>query len=71
MDVAAESLMVEVTGDSDKVDSLINLLRGFGIKELSRTGRLSMVRGEKGPLAVNEISPAQRQSSIKIENVMN
>lgn len=45
VDVAADSLTVEVTGDSDKLDSLINLLRGFGIKELSRTGCIALTRG--------------------------
>lgn len=45
VDVAAESLTVEVTGDEEKVDSLFNLLRDFGIKEMARTGRLAMTRG--------------------------
>jgi len=38
-------LIVEVTGDKDKVDSLYNLLRPFGIKEVARTGYLAMSRG--------------------------
>jgi acetolactate synthase-1/3 small subunit len=45
VDVAADSLVVEVTGDEDKIDSLSNLLRDFGIKEIARTGRLAMTRG--------------------------
>lgn len=45
VDVAAESLTVEVTGDEDKINSLLNLLRDFGIKEVARTGRLAMTRG--------------------------
>ena len=45
VDVAADSLIVEVTGDEDKIDSLSNLLRDFGIKEIARTGRLAMTRG--------------------------
>ncbi len=50
VDVAADSIIVEVTGDEDKVDSLFQLLRGFGIKEMARTGRLAMSRGTLGPL---------------------
>jgi len=45
VDVAPDSLTVEVTGDEDKVESLVNLLRGFGIKEIARTGRIAMTRG--------------------------
>jgi len=45
VDVAADSLMIEVTGTDEKVDSLLNLVRGFGIKEVVRTGRVAMVRG--------------------------
>ena len=45
IDVASDSLIVEVTGDEDKVESLNNLLMTFGIKEIIRTGRVAMVRG--------------------------
>jgi acetolactate synthase-1/3 small subunit len=49
VDVAVDSLTVEVTGDKDKVDSLLNLLRSFGLRELSRTGSIALTRGT--PLA--------------------
>lgn len=45
VDVAADSLIVEVTGDEDKLRSLLRLLGNFGIKEIARTGRLAMTRG--------------------------
>jgi acetolactate synthase-1/3 small subunit len=45
VDVAPDSLMVEVTGPEDKIDSLLGLLRPFGIKEMVRTGRIAMMRG--------------------------
>jgi acetolactate synthase-1/3 small subunit len=48
IDVAPESLIIEVTGDADKIDSLFNLLRGFGIKEMARTGRIALTRGTAG-----------------------
>jgi acetolactate synthase I/III small subunit len=50
VNVGAEELIVEVTGDEDKIESLCNLLRSFGIKELARTGRLAMTRGGSNPL---------------------
>ena len=48
VDVGATSLTIEITGAVDRVNSLINLLRPYGIKELSRTGRIAMVRGGNG-----------------------
>ena len=54
VDVAAGSVSIEATGDEDKINSLINLLRGFGIKEISRTGRVAMSRGSSGSLSVKE-----------------
>ena len=50
VDVAADSLTIEITGDEEKIDSLLNLIRSFGIREITRTGRIAMVRGGKGSL---------------------
>ena len=47
VDVSSNSVTVEVTGDDDKVESLIELLRSFGIKEITRTGRVALTRGRK------------------------
>jgi len=54
VDVSPDSLMVEVTGDEDKVNSLLDLLRGFGIREIARTGRIALTRGGAGPLQIEE-----------------
>ena len=45
VDVSADSVTVEVTGDEEKTSSLLNLLRDYGIRELARTGRIAMTRG--------------------------
>ena len=45
VDVAPESVIVEVTGDGAKVDGLIELLRPRGILEMVRTGKVAMLRG--------------------------
>ena len=45
VDVAADSVIVEVTGDEKKVDSLLELLRPFGVKEVVKTGRIALTRG--------------------------
>ena len=48
VDVAPTSLIVEVTGDEDKVDSLQNLLKAFGLTEIMRSGTIAMSRGLDG-----------------------
>jgi len=48
VDVAPDSLTVEATGDEAKVDSLYNLFKPFGVKEISRTGVVAMTRGMSG-----------------------
>ncbi len=47
IDVSPETLTVEITGDPEKIDALIDLLRNFGIKEVARTGPTAMSRGIK------------------------
>jgi acetolactate synthase-1/3 small subunit len=47
VDVAPESVIVEVTGDEGKVDGLVDLLRERGILEMVRTGKVALVRGSK------------------------
>ena len=50
VDVASDSLVIEITGDEDKIESLLKLLHGFGIKEVARTGRIAMIRGNAGQM---------------------
>jgi acetolactate synthase I/III small subunit len=45
VDVAPDSVIVEVTGDSSKVDGLVDLLRPLGLLEMVRTGKVAMLRG--------------------------
>ena len=61
VNVASDSVMIEVTGDEDKIDSLYDLLRGFGIKEIARTGRIAMTRGTSGSLPMENLPPKTRK----------
>jgi acetolactate synthase-1/3 small subunit len=45
VDVANDSLIVEITGTEDKLEGLIEVLRPFGIIEMVRTGLVTMTRG--------------------------
>jgi acetolactate synthase-1/3 small subunit len=45
VDVARDSMIVEITGDEDKIESFISLLGDYEIIELLRTGRVAMLRG--------------------------
>ena len=51
VDVSPESLVIETTGTEDKIDSLVEVLRPYGVIEMVRTGRVAMARG---------ITPARR-----------
>jgi len=45
VDVALDTLVIEITGPEERVDSLIGMLGNFGVTEMVRTGRVAMVRG--------------------------
>ena len=45
VDVAADSVIVEITGTEDKIEGMIELLRPTGIIKMVRTGQVSMTRG--------------------------
>ena len=65
VDVASDSLTIEITGDEDKIESMLKLLHGFGIKEIVRTGRIAMVRGNLGTMREEKTarSRAKKQPS--------
>ncbi len=47
VDVAVDSLIIEITGGEEKIQALETLLKPFGIKEMVRTGIIAMARGSK------------------------
>ena len=47
VDVAPESLTIEITGGEEKIDGLLEVLRPYGVLEMVRTGIVAMRRGTK------------------------
>ena len=45
VDISAENIMVEISGQERKIEAFIELMRPYGIIELARTGRIALVRG--------------------------
>ncbi len=59
VDVAAEAVIVEISGQERKVEAFIDLMRPFGICEVVRTGRIAMIRGSK-ETTIDRRSPTGR-----------
>ena len=60
IDVSPESLVIEATGTEDKIDSLLDVLRPYGVMEMVRTGRVAMARGTGAAVPLSaDPSPAQ------------
>ena len=47
VDVGQKDLVVELSGQESKIQALVDLLRPYGIKEMTRTGSIAMTRGAK------------------------
>ena len=67
VDVAPESLVVEITGTEDKIEGLLEMLRPFGVIEVARTGRLAMTRGR--PAGRADAKDSVEQASAGDESV--
>jgi acetolactate synthase-1/3 small subunit len=66
IDLAPDSLTIEITGTEDKIDGLLEVLRPYGVLEMARTGRVAMARGVKS--AAGAVA-AEAQSDITDSNV--
>lgn len=55
VDVAPDSYTVEITGDQEKINAFIDLVKPFGIKDVARTGVLAVIRESAKDKTKNEI----------------
>ena len=56
VDISKDTMTVQVTGKTDKIDAFITLLKPFGIKEIARTGVTALLRGQQTKSYVAEVS---------------
>lgn len=63
IDVGIQTLIVEVTGEASKVESIIELLEPFGILEMNRAGKVAMVRGN-GSAPGDKFLPERGDGSV-------
>src|ERR1700680_133250 len=69
VDVSPESLIIEATGTEDKIDSLLEVLRPFGVIEMVRTGRIAMARGNRVARAADPLSRDLIADDVSIGSV--
>ncbi|PLS16901.1 acetolactate synthase small subunit [Bacillus sp. M6-12] len=55
IDVSKDNLTIQITGESDKIEAFIELLKPYGIKELARTGTTAFLRGTQRSSQANKI----------------
>ena len=83
VDVGQNTIMVELSGEEDKLDAFVELVRPYGIRELARTGVIAMARGAEavrsagsedqrpaagaGPLARREPLARRQPSQAELE----
>jgi len=58
VDVSADRVIVEISGQEKKIEAFIDMMRPFGILELARTGRIAMVRSVDRQKPHGSLSPA-------------
>ena len=66
LDVGIDSMVLEVTGSSDKIDNFIAVLQPYSIREVARSGLISMERGRK---QATEPPKQRKGASEKLTNI--
>lgn len=64
VDVAEQSLIVELAGAEDKIEAFVELMKPYGIKELARTGVIAMARGMQPTRGASTSASKRRTRSL-------
>src|SRR6476619_4875547 len=64
IDLAPDSLTIEITGAEDKIDGLLEVLKPYGVLEMARTGRVAMARGVKTANGLPDASDSHVSYSV-------
>ena len=55
VDIASSSMIIEITGTTEKVDNFVDLMRPYGIKEVARSGAVALVRGDQAGISLGDL----------------
>lgn len=67
VDVSADELMIEISGQERKIEAFIESVRPYGILDVARTGRIALVRGSRPAAPESETSPPSLAASEAAE----
>lgn len=64
VDIAPESLVVELAGTEEKIEAFIELMKPYGIRELAQTGVIAMARGQQPTKGIAAVGSGKRTRSL-------
>jgi acetolactate synthase-1/3 small subunit len=66
VDLAPDSLTIEITGGHEKIDGLLDVLRPYGVLEMARTGRVAMARGARSVSTTGEAAQSSDTTDVQV-----
>jgi acetolactate synthase I/III small subunit len=69
VDIAEDSLVIECTGNLNKIEALVDMLRPYGILEVGRTGAVAMARGTRASAVQGSLTPDAGAGASQVMSV--
>lgn len=66
VDLAPDSLTIEITGGDQKIEGLLDVLRPYGVIEMARTGRVAMARGARAVSLTSDTAQSSDASDVHV-----